>query len=127
MNILFVCVQNSCRSQIAEYLANKFNTNPSVKFYSCGSKITTTINQKAVIAIRELYGDDISNQKPKLFNEVPTPDIIISMGCEIGCPVQFKKFDDNWQLPDPKNLNQKQFNIIVKKIEQRVLELLNNM
>ena len=105
--IAFVCVHNSCRSQIAEALGNHLRGN-DFECYSCGTETKQQINQDAVRLMKELYGIDMEEtQYSKTYDKIPTPDIAISMGCDVGCPYIGKDFDDNWGLPDPTGQTQK--------------------
>lgn len=90
--IAFICNHNSCRSQIAEYFGKKYLSD-LYDVYSAGSSIKNEINKDAVRIIKNLYGEDISKiQNPKTINDIPEPDIIISMGCYNGCPYINKEF-----------------------------------
>lgn len=121
--IVFVCVHNSCRSQIAEALGKKFLSN-RYEFYSCGIEIKPQINQKAVRIIKELYGIDMKkNQYSKLVKDIPTADIAISMGCDVKCPYIGKEFDDNWMIEDPSDKDDEYFKFVIKKIEDKIMKL----
>lgn len=124
IKIAFVCSQNSCRSQIAEYLAKKLNTNSLLQFYSFGTDIARSVNPKAIEVVKDLYNDDISCYEPKTINDIPNIDYYISMGCGVSCPNVKKEFYDNWNLKDPGDLNIEQFKLMVKEIEQKVKYLL---
>ena len=81
--IAFVCVHNSCRSQIAEALGNHLRGN-DFECYSCGTETKQQINQDAVRLMKELYGIDMEEtQYSKTYDKIPTPDIAISMGCDV--------------------------------------------
>ena len=85
--IAFVCVHNSCRSQIAEALTKKFASN-SIEVYSAGTELKDQINQDAVRLVKEIYGLDMEEtQKPKLLNDIPEVDYLITMGCNVVCPI----------------------------------------
>ncbi|MEG0275606.1 MAG: arsenate reductase ArsC [Coprobacillus sp.] len=121
--IAFVCVHNSCRSQMAEALGKKF-LSESYECYSCGTVLKPQINQDAVRLMKELYDIDMElEQHSKLYQDIPTPDIVISMGCDVGCPYIGKEFDDNWQLEDPTGKDDEFFKIIINKIQDHVLSL----
>lgn len=124
MNIAFACVHNSCRSQMAEFLAKKFNKNKNNNFYSFGSDTSRGINKKAVEYIKELYNEDISNYKSKLISDIPKPDILISMGCNVVCPYGYKAYDFDWKIQDPSDFEKKDFIAVIKEIENKVLNLL---
>ncbi len=121
--VAFICVHNSCRSQIAEALG-KHLAPDTFDFYSAGTKIKSQINQDAVRIMKELYGIDMEKtQYSKLIADIPNPDIVISMGCNVECPFVAKPFDDNWGLEDPTGKSDEEFKIIIKKIEENILKL----
>ena len=121
--IAFLCVHNSCRSQMAEALGKHF-LGEKYDFYSAGSKTKPQINQDAVRLMKKLYGIDMEQtQYSKLTSEIPTPDIVISMGCDVGCPYIGRAFDDNWNLPDPTGMDDDFFLDVIKKIEAHVKAL----
>ena len=101
--VAFICVHNSCRSQIAEALG-KALASDVFESYSAGTETKPQINQDAVRLIKALYGIDMEQtQYSKLISDIPEPDIAISMGCNVGCPFIGRPFDDNWELEDPKS------------------------
>ena len=107
--IAFICNHNSCRSQIAEYFGKKY-LSEIYDIYSAGSEIKSEINNDAVRLIKKLYNDDISlMQHPKTINDIPEPDIIISMGCYNGCPYINKEFTFDWQIKDPTGKSDDEF------------------
>lgn len=121
--VAFICVHNSCRSQIAEALGKHFRSN-DFEFYSAGTETKPKINQDAVRLIKELYGVDMEkNQYSKTFDKIPMPDIAISMGCDVGCPYIGKAFDENWGLPDPTGESDEMFINVIKQIEVKVKNL----
>ena len=121
--IAFICVHNSCRSQIAEALGNHLRGN-DFECYSCGTETKPQINQDAVRLMKELYGIDMEEkQSSKTYDRIPTPDIAISMGCDVGCPYIGRAFDDNWGLPDPTGESDSMFETVIKEIEKRISEL----
>jgi len=121
--VAFICVHNSCRSQIAEALGKHFACNV-FESYSCGTEIKPQINQDAVRIMKELYGIDMElTQRSKLLSDIPEPDIAISMGCNVGCPFVGRAFDDNWQLEDPTGKVDEEFIKIIKQIEVNILKL----
>lgn len=123
--IAFVCVHNSCRSQIAEALGKSMLVD-LYEVYSCGTKIKQHINQDAVRLMKELYNIDMEqSQYSKLVIDIPEPDIVISMGCEVECPYIGKEFDDNWELEDPTGKDDESFQKVIKDIEKRILKLKN--
>ncbi len=121
--IAFLCVHNSCRSQIAEALGKHF-LGDKYDFYSAGSETKSQINGDAVRLIKQFYGIDMEQtQYSKTIDKIPTPDIVISMGCDVGCPYIGRSFDDNWNLPDPTGKSDEVFKSVIAEIEKRILEL----
>ena len=121
--VAFICVHNSCRSQIAEALG-KYLASDVFESYSAGTKTKPQINQDAVRIMKKMYGIDMEkNQYSKLISEIPKPDIAISMGCNVGCPFIGRSFDDNWGLDDPTGKSDEEFEIVIKEIERKIIEL----
>lgn len=121
--IAFICVHNSCRSQIAEALG-KYLAGDKYEFYSAGTETKPQINQDAVRLMKQLYGIDMEqSQYSKTFDKIPTPDIAISMGCDVGCPYIGRAFDDNWGLSDPTGQDDEMFIDIIEQIKSNVLRL----
>lgn len=121
--VAFICVHNSCRSQIAEALGKHFASDV-FESYSAGSHIKEHINQDAVRIMKELYGIDMEDkQYSKLINDIPNPDFAVSMGCQVECPFIGRDFDDNWGLEDPTGKSDEEFKIIIKEIENHILKL----
>lgn len=121
--VAFICVHNSCRSQIAEALGKHL---ASDVFVSCsaGSETKPRINPDAVRLMKVLYGIDMEkNQYSKTFDRIPEPDIAISMGCDVGCPYIGRAFDENWNLDDPTGKSDEAFISVIREIEKRVLQL----
>ena len=125
LKVAFICVHNSCRSQIAECLGRHFASDV-FESYSAGTETKPQINQDAVRIMKELYGIDMEkNQYSKLLNEIPNPDIAISMGCNVSCPFIGREFDDNWGLEDPTGRSDDDFKLIIQEIEEKIFELKN--
>lgn len=121
--IAFLCVHNSCRSQIAEALG-KHLLGDKYDFYSAGSETKPQINQDAVRLMKAIYDIDMEQtQYSKTIDKIPTPDVVISMGCDVGCPYIGRSFDDNWGLPDPTGQSDEDFKTVIAEIEKRILEL----
>ncbi len=121
--VAFICVHNSCRSQIAEALG-KHLASDVFESYSAGTETKPQINQDAVRIMKELYGIDMeSTQYSKLITDIPAPDMAISMGCNVGCPFIGRPFDDNWELEDPTGKSDEDFKLIISEIERRILQL----
>ena len=127
--VAFICVHNSCRSQIAEALG-KYYASDVFESYSAGTELKNSINPDAVRLMKEIYDIDMKKtQHPQLINDIPDVDIAISMGCNVGCPYIGKEFDDNWMLDDPSGKNDEEFIKVIKQIEIKIKELkerLNN-
>lgn len=121
--VAFICIHNSCRSQIAEALAKHFA--PDIfESYSAGTVKKPYINQSAVRLMKQIYGIDMEkDQYSKLIADIPMPDIAISMGCDVGCPYIGKAFDDNWGLLDPTGHDDEVFKSVITQIEKNVLQL----
>ena len=121
--VAFICVHNSCRSQIAEALGKHFASDV-FESHSAGSELKNSINQDAVRLMKELYGIDMEvDQRPKLISDIPSPDIAISMGCNVTCPFIGKDFDADWNLEDPSGKSDEEFKKIISKIEENILDL----
>ena len=115
--VAFICVHNSCRSQIAEALGKHLRGN-EFEFYSAGTETKPQINQDAVRLMKQLYGIDMEKtQYSKLISDIPEPDIAISMGCDVGCPYIGRAFDDNWGLDDPTGKNDEEFKKTIAAIQ----------
>ena len=123
LKIAFICVHNSCRSQIAEALG-KHLASDVFESYSAGTETKPQINQDAVRIMKELYGIDMEEtQYSKLISEIPNPDIAISMGCNVGCSFVGRPFDDDWGLEDPTGKSDEEFKKTIKEIETKILQM----
>ena len=121
--VAFICVHNSCRSQIAEALG-KHLASDVFESYSAGTETKPQINQDAVRLMKQVHCIDMEEtQHSKLFADIPTPDLVISMGCDVGCPYIGRGFDDNWNLPDPTGESDAVFMDVIRRIEENILEL----
>ncbi len=125
--VAFICVHNSCRSQMAEALGN-YLCGDWLECYSAGTELKPQINKDAVRIIKELYGIDMdaNGHHSKLIDEIPEPDIVISMGCDVGCPFARRPFDDDWGLPDPTGKNDGTFKAVIAEIERKLKLLVAN-
>lgn len=126
--VAFICVHNSCRSQIAEALG-KYLAGDVFESYSAGTETKPQINQDAVRLMKEIYGIDMeaNGQRSKLISEIPEVDMAISMGCNVGCPFIGRAFDDNWGLEDPTGKSDEEFRLVISKIEEKICELGRNI
>lgn len=123
LKVAFICVHNSCRSRIAEALGKKLAFDV-FESYSAGSEKKMQINQDAVGIMKKLYGIDMEKtQYSKLVCDIPTPDILISMGCNVECPYIGMPFDDDWGLDDPTGKSEEEYIKVIKEIEGKVLAL----
>jgi len=121
--VAFICVHNSCRSQIAEALG-KHLASDVFESYSAGTETKPQINQDAVRIMKNLYGINMElTQHSKLISDIPNPDIAISMGCNVGCPFIGRAFDDNWGLEDPTGKSDEEFMVIIRQIEGRIIQM----
>lgn len=121
--VAFICVHNSCRSQIAEALG-KALASDVFESYSAGTETKPRINQDAVRLVNELYGIDMEQtQYSKLISAIPEPDFTISMGCNVGCPFIGRPFDDNWGLEDPTGKDDAAFKDVIMQIHQNIIAL----
>jgi len=121
--VAFICVHNSCRSQMAESLG-KILASDIFESYSAGTELRPEINQDAVRIIRDLYNVDMNEtQKSKLLQDIPNVDIVITMGCNVACPFLPCKYREDWGLDDPSGKSDEEFIITAKKIEDKVRDL----
>jgi len=123
-NVLFVCVENSCRSQMAQAFAI-INGKDKVTAYSAGSKPSGVVNPKAIAAMEEI-GYDMSRHDSKSLEEIPDIeyDFVATMGCGDACPYVRSKKREDWAIPDPKNMDANEFRKIRDLIEQKVKNIL---
>ncbi len=126
--LLFVCIENSNRSQMSQAFA-KIHGGENVEAYSAGSNPSGIVNPKAIAAMKEL-GYDLSTHDSKSLDEVKAfaPfDAVVTMGCGDACPwMPAKKFVD-WVIPDPKHMEPREFNGVRDFIEEKVKELLKGI
>jgi protein-tyrosine-phosphatase len=125
--ILFVCVENSNRSQIAEAFARIHGGN-DVEVYSAGSRPSGKINPRAIESMREL-GYDLTQQRSKSLAEIPDVefDFVATMGCGDECPFVRAKNRADWVIPDPKSLPPDDYRAVRKLIEDKVTTLLADL
>jgi protein-tyrosine-phosphatase len=122
--LLFVCVENSCRSQMAEAFA-RVHGGDGIEAYSAGSRPSGVVNPKAIKAMREI-GYDLSTHGSKSLDELPDVewDFVATMGCGDECPFVRAKRREDWEIADPKNMHADDFRKIRDEIGERVSELL---
>ncbi len=125
--VAFICVHNSCRSQMAEAIAKLFAAD-RFEAFSAGTETKPQINQDAVEVIKELYGVDMNaTQKSKLLSDIPPVDIVITMGCNVECPFLPCKYREDWGLDDPTGKDKSEFIRIARTIEKNIINLKNRM
>jgi protein-tyrosine-phosphatase len=125
--LLFVCVENSNRSQMAEAFA-RIHGGQNIEAYSAGSRPSGKINPKAVEAMREV-GYDLSKHQSKSMSEVPDVqyDFVATMGCGDECPFVRAKEREDWNIPDPKELPPDRFRVVRDLIKERIISLLTRV
>ena len=123
IKVAFICVHNSCRSQIAEALC-KHLAGDVFECYSAGTEAKPNINADAVRLIKQLYGIEMEKtQYSKLLSDIPPVDIVVTMGCNVACPFLPCKHREDWGLNDPTGKSDEDFIKVIKTIEKKVLEL----
>lgn len=121
--VAFICVHNSCRSQMAEALGKLF-ASEVFDSYSAGTETKPEINQDAVRIIKDLYGVDMNQtQKSKILKDIPEVDIVITMGCNVLCPFLPSKHEEDWGLDDPTGKDDEDFIKTAKIIEEKIKDL----
>jgi len=125
--LLFVCVENSCRSQIAEAFARLLGGD-RVEAYSAGSRPSGVVNPKAIASMKEI-GYDLSSHNSKSLDELPDIDwdFVATMGCGDECPFIRSKRREDWQIPDPKNMPPDEFRNVREVIREKVGSLLTEI
>ncbi len=121
--VAFICVHNSCRSQIAEALGRHLASDV-FESYSAGTETKPQINQDAVRLMKELYGIDMEKtQRSKLLKDIPRVDIVVTMGCNVQCPFLPCKHREDWGLDDPSGKSDEEFRKVISTIEEEVIQL----
>ncbi len=121
--VAFVCNHNSCRSQIAEALGKHLAADV-FESYSAGTIIKDKINPDAVRMMKKLYEIDMEKtQFNKKINDIPQPDIVIFMGCNVACPAVKCQYSENWGLVDPSGQDDAVFEQTIKTIHEKMLQL----
>ena len=125
--VAFVCVHNSCRSQIAEALGKKL-AGDVFESYSAGTETKPRINQDAVRLMKQVHGIDMEKtQYSKLLSHIPEVDVVITMGCNVRCPYLPCSHREDWGLEDPSGKPDEAFLETIRLIEERVLDLRERM
>lgn len=121
--VAFICVHNSCRSQIAEALGKHYASD-IFESYSAGTETKPQINQDAVRLMKKIYNINMEEtQYSKLITDLPEIDIKITMGCNVICPFVDSKYEEDWGLDDPTGKNDEEFEKVIVEIEKKVKEL----
>lgn len=125
--VLFVCVENSNRSQMAEAFA-RMHGGDRFEAFSAGSKPSGKINPKAIAAMEEL-GYDLSKHRSKSLDEITRSGwaVVVSMGCGDACPFMRAELREDWNIPDPKNMPPGEFRAVRDTIEAKVKDLLEKL
>lgn len=124
LKVAFICVHNSCRSQIAEAIAKDVGRG-IFEAFSAGSELKNEINKDAVRIMDSLgYGDISKTQKPKLLNALPSIDIVITMGCNVACPNLPCRHREDWGLADPTGKSDEEFLKIIEQIKSKMDNLI---
>ena len=121
--VAFICVHNSCRSQMAEALG-KYLASDVFESYSAGTETKPQINQDAVRIMKKLYGIDMeATQYSKLLSELPAMDVVVTMGCNVQCPFLPCQHREDWGLEDPSGKSDEEFIKTAQMIESRIRSL----
>lgn len=121
--IAFICVHNSCRSQIAEALGKKYASD-RYDFYSAGTETKPQINQNAVFLLKKLYSIDMEQtQYSKLISDIPSVDVVITMGCNVDCPFLPCKHREDWGLEDPTGKSDEEYIKVIELIMKKILNI----
>ncbi|MFI3206444.1 MAG: arsenate reductase ArsC [Clostridia bacterium] len=121
--VAFICNHNSCRSQIAEALG-KMLAGDVFESYSAGTIIKNQINQDAVRMMKKIHGIDMEQKQfNKKIEDIPSPNVVIFMGCNVSCPYLPFEYSENWGLDDPSGQSDEVFEETIKSIYDKVLAL----
>ena len=123
INVAFVCVHNSCRSQMAEALV-KANYSDVFNAYSAGTETKAKINQDAVRIMKDRFDIDMEEtQSSKLIDRLPPIEILVTMGCNVECPFLPCKHREDWGLDDPSGLGDGAFHTVIDIIQSKLEDL----
>ena len=126
-NVAFICVHNSCRSQMAEALGKKLASDVFDSF-SAGTETKPQINQDAVRLMKQVHHIDMEQtQYSKLLEELPSIDVVITMGCNVQCPFLPCRHREDWGLQDPSGKEDAAFLETMERIEEKILDLKNRL
>ncbi len=125
--VAFICVHNSCRSQIAEAFGKRYGSK-IFESYSAGTETKPQINQDAVRLMKHYYGIDMeATQYSKLLSDIPPVEVVITMGCNVNCPNLPCKERFDWGLEDPTGKSDEEFMHVIDEIEQNILRLVGHL
>lgn len=125
--VAFICVHNSCRSQIAEALGRLFGGD-FFESHSAGTEVKDKINQDAVRLMKEIYGIDMEkDQYSKLISEIPKVDVVVTMGCNVQCPYIPSEMRMGWGLDDPTGKSDYEFRLLIAEIERKIKLLVEEL
>ena len=125
--VAFICVHNSCRSQIAEALGKKLASDV-FESYSAGTETKPQINQDTVRLMKQVHNIDMkATQHSKLLSDIPEVDVVITMGCNVQCPFLPCSHREDWGLEDPTGKNDGDFLETIRLIEEKILDLRERM
>ena len=124
--VAFICVHNSCRSQMAEAFGKVMGLG-LFECFSAGTEKKDEINQDAVRIMKELGIDMELHQKPKLLQDIPTPDIVVTMGCNVRCPTIPCQHREDWGLDDPSGKDDAEFRVVRNTIKEKMEGLVHRL
>jgi len=123
VKVAFICVHNSCRSQIAEALGKHLAADV-FESYSAGTETKPQINQDAVRLMKQLYCIEMeATQHSKLLSDIPLVDVVVTMGCKVECPYLPCKHREDWGLDDPTGRSDEEFVLVIRKTEDKIRQL----
>lgn len=122
LKVGFICVHNSCRSQMAEAIA-KHDAADVFDCFSAGTETVPAINEIAVKTVKNLFDIDMSGQYSKLLSDLPPLDIVITMGCNVQCPMLPCKYREDWGLDDPTGKSEQEFIQTAEMIKAKIIDL----
>lgn len=127
LRVAFVCVHNSCRSQMAEAIG-RLKMGDHLECHSAGTALKDRINPDAVRLIRARYGVDMEQvQRPKLLADLPPVDVVVTMGCNVDCPHLPCRHREDWGLPDPTGQGDEAFHAVIDAIEDKLRLLVEHV
>lgn len=125
--VAFICVHNSCRSQIAEALAKRYYSE-FFDAYSAGTEIKSQINQDAVRIMKSQFDIDMEEEQySKLIDVLPPIDIVVTMGCNVNCPYLPCRHREDWGLDDPSGKNDDAFLETISQIQKKLETLAGSL